>query len=285
MDPLSVLRDYAIRNDLDSITRVDDEFRFGSTHCFPAATTTAYRSQLGHLLTLETLIHFLKNHHLNHIDYMKNLSGTTIPTVSFIDRQPLLDYLLQGHVSSSSSSAAAAASQFINPDEFSEITLRPFDLSDVDDLMEWTTDEKVSRFCIWDTYTSREQGVDFIKNFAIPHPWVRAICLKNKAIGSISVAPGSGIGVGRAEIGYALASKYWGKGIVTRAVKMVVSIVPLEWPHLERLEALVDVENFGSQRVLEKVGFHKEGVLRKYAFIKGRSRDVVMFSLVRIDVS
>lgn len=255
MDPLTVLRDYAIRNDLDSITRVDDEFRFGSTHSFPAATTTAYRSQLGHLLTLETLIHFLKNHHLNHIDYMKNLSSTTIPTVSFIDRQPLLDYLLQGPVSSSSS---AVASQFINLDEFSEITLRPFDLSDVDDLMEWTTDNKVSRFCIWDTYTSREQGIDFIKNFASPHPWVKAICLKNKAIGSISVAPGSGIGAGRAEIGYALASKYWGKGIVTRAVKIVVSIAPLEWPHLERLEASVDVENFGSQSVLENLGFTRK---------------------------
>ncbi|KAH7842207.1 hypothetical protein Vadar_002667 [Vaccinium darrowii] len=168
-------------------------------------------------------------------------------------------------------------------DEFSEITLRPFDLSDVDDLMEWTTDDNVARFCSWDTYTSREQGIDFITNRAIHHPWLRAICLKNKAIGSISVMPGSGIGAGRAEIGYALASKYWGKGIVTRAVKIVVSTIFLEWTHLERLEALVDVENLGSQRVLEKSGFHKEGVLRKYVFIKGRSRDMVIFRHLRTD--
>ncbi|XP_058212170.1 uncharacterized protein LOC131324279 [Rhododendron vialii] len=170
-----------------------------------------------------------------------------------------------------------------NHHEFSEITLRPLDLSDIDDFMEWATDDKVSQFCTWDTYTSREQAVDFITNIAIPHPWLRAICLKNRAIGSISVAPGSGIGVGRGEIGYALASKYWGKGIVTRAVKMVVSTLFLEWPHLERLEALVDVENLGSQRVLEKSGFHKEGVLRKYVLIKGTSRDAVMFSLLRTD--
>ncbi|PSS33856.1 Acyl-CoA N-acyltransferase protein [Actinidia chinensis var. chinensis] len=168
-------------------------------------------------------------------------------------------------------------------DEFSEITLRPFDLSDVDDFMEWATDDKVTQFCTWDSYTSREQAIDYIKNQAIPHPWLRAICLENRAIGSISVTPGSGIGEKRGELGYALASKYWGKGIVTRAVKIVAGTIFREWPNLERLEALVAAENLGSQRVLEKAGFHKEGVLRKWAFLKGRSRDTLIFSLLYSD--
>ncbi|KAL4272839.1 hypothetical protein GQ457_13G025500 [Hibiscus cannabinus] len=64
---------------------------------------------------------------------------------------------------------------------------------------------------------------------------------------------------------------------------MVADIIFDERPHLERLEALVDVENLGSQRVLEKAGFQREGVLRKYIFLKGRSRDVVMFSLLSTD--
>ncbi|XAR57256.1 Amino-acid N-acetyltransferase [Bertholletia excelsa] len=162
--------------------------------------------------------------------------------------------------------------------EFSEITLRPFDLSDADDLMIWATDDEVTKFCTWDTYVCRDQAVDFIANHAIPHPWLRAICLEGRAIGSIAVTPaGPGIGRGRAELGYALASEYWGKGIVTRAVKMVVSTIFREWPELERLEALVFAENVGSQKVLEKAGFQREGVLRKYAFIKGRSRDLVIF--------
>ncbi|XP_057489113.1 uncharacterized protein LOC130775046 [Actinidia eriantha] len=168
-------------------------------------------------------------------------------------------------------------------DEISEITLRPFDLSDIDDFMEWATDEKVSHFCIWDTYTSREQAMGFIKNLAIPHPWLRVICLGEKAIGSISVTPGSGIGEKKGELGYALNSKYWGKGIATRAVKIVVGTIFREWPNLERLEAFVDAGNLGSQRVLEKAGFYKEGVLRKWAFFKGRSRDAVMFSLLSSD--
>jgi RimJ/RimL family protein N-acetyltransferase len=88
-----------------------------------------------------------------------------------------------------------------------------------------------------------------------------------------------------AELGYVLGSKYWGKGITTCAVKQVVKVVFSEFSHLERLEALVDVENVGSQRVLEKAGFQKEGVLRKYLIRKGKSRDTIMFSLLSTDVS
>ncbi|MCD7462965.1 hypothetical protein HAX54_049689 [Datura stramonium] len=104
-----------------------------------------------------------------------------------------------------------------------------------------------------------------------------------RAIGSISVTPNSGFGCCRAELGFVLAYNYWGKGIVTRAVKMVVSAVFSEWPDLERLEAFVDVDNKGSQRVLEKAGFLREGILRKYMVFKGKSRDLVIFSFLRTD--
>ncbi|KAL3507938.1 hypothetical protein ACH5RR_033320 [Cinchona calisaya] len=85
------------------------------------------------------------------------------------------------------------------------------------------------------------------------------------------------------EIGYVLASGYWGKGIATKAVKLVASTIIVECPHLERLEALVDVENIGSQKVSEKVGFSRDGVLRKYWILKGKPRDMVMFSLLSTD--
>ncbi|PIN22569.1 Amino-acid N-acetyltransferase [Handroanthus impetiginosus] len=164
--------------------------------------------------------------------------------------------------------------------ELSQITLRPIELSDADDLMVWATDEKVTRFCLWETYTSKEQALDYIKNVAIPHPWLRVICIENHAIGAISVTPFSGFDRCRGELGYVLAHKYWGKGIVTRAVKMVVNTIFNEWPHLERLQAVVNVENKGSQRVLEKAGFEKEGVLKKYVVLKGKTVDVVMFSFL-----
>ncbi|GAV89947.1 Acetyltransf_3 domain-containing protein [Cephalotus follicularis] len=168
-------------------------------------------------------------------------------------------------------------------DSFSNVSLRPLDVSDIDDFMVWATDEKVTRFCTWEPYTNKEDGIKFITHYVIPHPWFRAICLDSKPIGSISVTPNSGNFRCRGELGYALAWKYWGKGIMTQAVKIVANTIFSEWPHLERLEALVDIENMGSQRVLEKAGFNREGTLRKYIFLKGRCRDLAIFSLLSTD--
>lgn len=165
----------------------------------------------------------------------------------------------------------------------SKISLRHFNRSDADDLMLWATDERVTRFCRWDTYTFREQAIEFIKS-STTHPYMRAICFENQAIGAISVTSNAGNDRCRAELGYVLASGYWGKGIATTAVRLVTSTIFSEWPHLERLEALVDVDNKASLRVLEKGGFKREGVLRKYLILKGGIRDAVLFSLLSTDL-
>ncbi|CAN4092934.1 unnamed protein product [Withania somnifera] len=164
------------------------------------------------------------------------------------------------------------------------ISLRLLDLKDVDDFMEWFGDDNVSKFCSWDTFKSKEDAMSYVADVAIPHPWFRAICFNGKPVGSISVSPFYGTDKCRGELGYVLASKYWGKGIATKAVKMAASAIFAEWPHLERLEAVVAVDNPGSQRVLEKVGFKKEGVLRKYYLLKGKTKDIVMFSLLSTDL-
>lgn len=76
--------------------------------------------------------------------------------------------------------------------ESNEITLRPIALSDIDDFMVWATDDRVSHFCVWDTYTSKHKAFQFINDVAIPHPWFRVICINHRAVGSISVSPDSG---------------------------------------------------------------------------------------------
>lgn len=164
--------------------------------------------------------------------------------------------------------------------ESEKISLRPFQISDADDLMTIMGDDQVAHFCRWDAFTCREDAVKFLKEVALPHPWYRAICVEGRAIGFISVKVGTKDSICRGEIGYALAFNYWGRGIATKVVKMVMSSVFREFPHLERLEALVDVENRGSQRVLEKAGFLKEGLLRKYCFLKGKARDLFIYSVL-----
>ncbi|KAI8002384.1 hypothetical protein ACSBR2_031112 [Camellia fascicularis] len=137
MDPLSALRDFTIRNDLDKIVRIGDEFRFGGDYSFPCGVATAYRSKQGSLYSLETLIYFVKNHHLKHTDYMHNARSHNLPAVTFIDRKPLLDYL-QGKVSSSDSIQFLApqnpkfTSDEYRPEDPSLIQITPNDDNDFD---------------------------------------------------------------------------------------------------------------------------------------------------------
>ncbi|XP_057760695.1 uncharacterized protein LOC130981078 [Arachis stenosperma] len=171
--------------------------------------------------------------------------------------------------------------------DLTQLSLRPLGLSDLDDLMVWTSDEKVANFCSWEPYTSKDQGIDFIENAAASFLWRRAICLNDRAIGCITLSSYAAFDKAReksAELGYVLGSNYWGKGIVTEAVKQAIKAAFIEFPYLDRVEALVDVENLGSQRVLEKAGFQREGLLRKYLVRKGKSRDTFMFSVLLSDL-
>lgn len=164
-----------------------------------------------------------------------------------------------------------------------EIHLRPFRITDVDDFLAWAGDDEVTKYNTWNSFTSRDEVMNFLKEVIKCHPWYRAICIKDRPIGSIYVQPGIDKNERRGEIGYAMNKKYWGMGIATEAVNMVVSCVFKELTYLDRVEGLVFSENIASQRVLEKAGFVKEGILKNYYYVKGKSRDIVMYSMVKAD--
>ncbi|KAL8149605.1 hypothetical protein AgCh_006562 [Apium graveolens] len=163
-----------------------------------------------------------------------------------------------------------------------EITLRKFKVSDVDSFMEWAGNPNVTQFCRWDTFISKDDALNFLNEIITSHPWYRAICINDRPIGSIYVMPASDVGKDqrRGEIGYAINENFWGYGIATKAVKMVCSCVFKELNYLDRVEAFVFNVNKASQKVLEKAGFYKEGILRKYFFVKGESKDIVVYSIL-----
>ncbi|MBA0768386.1 hypothetical protein Gotri_017188 [Gossypium trilobum] len=166
----------------------------------------------------------------------------------------------------------------------SRISLRQFRLPDVDDFLKWASDDKVTRYLRWNTITSREEALSYLQKVAIPQTYRRSICLDDRSIGYVSIKPGSGNDKSRARLGYAVSAEYWGQGIATAALKMAVANAFTEYQRLVRVEALVEVENVGSQRVLEKVGFLKEGLLRKYGFCKGAIRDMIVYSFLSTDM-
>ena len=84
----------------------------------------------------------------------------------------------------------------------------------------------------------------------------------------------------RGHIGYWIAAPARGRGVCTRALLRISrwAFAELE---LQRLELITDSENVASQRVAEKVGYRREGVLRAHLrHPDGRIRDSVMFSLL-----
>ncbi len=82
------------------------------------------------------------------------------------------------------------------------------------------------------------------------------------------------------EVGYFLIPEERGKGFCTEAVSLVLDYLFLLLP-LVRIQALCSTTNIGSQRILEKNGFNREGTLRKLAFFSGRDMDILIFSILR----
>jgi ribosomal-protein-alanine N-acetyltransferase len=84
----------------------------------------------------------------------------------------------------------------------------------------------------------------------------------------------------RAEIGYDLWPDYWGQGLMPEVLQALIRF-GFEKMDLNRVEATTHTENQRSQRVLAKLGFQREGLLREYYCRDGVYNDQVQFSLLR----
>jgi len=84
----------------------------------------------------------------------------------------------------------------------------------------------------------------------------------------------------RMEIGYDLIQSEKGKGFGTEAVQIIVDHLFLT-KDIVRIQAVTNIENIPSQRVLEKAGFQKEGRLRKVSHVKQEYGDAYIYSILR----
>jgi len=104
-----------------------------------------------------------------------------------------------------------------------------------------------------------------------------AICSgSDRCVGHVFVNLGES---GRASVGYWLLPEGRGRGLATLAVKLI-SKWAFDALGVERMALLTEPWNEASQRVAERAGFTREGVLRSYAVVNGRRVDHVSFSLL-----
>src|SRR5262249_5029844 len=85
-----------------------------------------------------------------------------------------------------------------------------------------------------------------------------------------------------AGLGYWVRRSEWNRGIASEAAAAALSHA-LGGLRLHRIEALVALENKSSQRVIEKLGFTREGVAREAEFVDGRYLDHIQYSFLHGD--
>lgn len=110
------------------------------------------------------------------------------------------------------------------------------------------------------------------------------IIADGEAVGNIGFYPqGDDVERFSAEIGYFIGEEYWGRGIMSAAVRLLVEEYIFVHTPIVRVFTAVYDYNIGSQRVLEKAGFTRIGVFRKAAYKNGRFVDEIAYERVKED--
>ena len=113
-------------------------------------------------------------------------------------------------------------------------------------------------------------------NFRPEEKWFLIEKKDGSEIGLIVLEPEDGM----QEIGYSIFPSERGKGYCTEAVIVIVDYLFLS-KEIVRIQAHTDTRNSASQRVLEKAGFKREGIIRKHIFMRGEWRDEFLYSILR----
>jgi len=154
---------------------------------------------------------------------------------------------------------------FPNEIETDRLRCRPPVESDAENIFaRYSRDAKVCRFMSWTPHQSVDDTVAYLKqkSTAPPEGIARYLIFArttSELLGSI----GGRVQGARHEFGYRLARDAWGRAYATEAARAFVKAA-LYAPELWRVQALCDVENAASARVLEKIGLAFEGTLRRY---------------------
>ena len=167
-----------------------------------------------------------------------------------------------------------------------EFKLRPWTIDDLDSLMKYANNPKIAGN-LTDAFPypyTKEAGIKFIKMATgINPPHILAIEVNGEAAGGIGVHQEQDVYRINAEMGYWLAEPYWGKGIITEAIKQMVDYGFKNFD-IQRIYARPYGHNKASQRVLEKAGFKQEAFFEKICIKNGEYYDLYVYAIRRNEI-
>jgi len=165
------------------------------------------------------------------------------------------------------------------------LILRPVEEGDYTAIFEYARDPDVAKYTTWEAHKNIEDSkahVRFIlKRYKENKPsnWVVILKDGNRLIGTCGFVSEFRSN-NRAEVGFAISKDCWNMGYVTEALKKALEF-GFKTIGYNRIEAICDVENTASAKVMEKCGMKFEGVLRQYIVKHGQFRDVKSYAVLR----
>ncbi|TDL82771.1 GNAT family N-acetyltransferase [Peribacillus frigoritolerans] len=173
--------------------------------------------------------------------------------------------------------------------ETKRLILREVTLDDAEDIYSYLSDQDVVKHMGLDPCQTVEDAWNEIKWYqsiyeeGIGIRWGITLKDSDKMIGSCGFLNMAAKHY-RAEAGFELSKDYWGKGIASEALEAVVKY-GYKHLQLERIEALIEPANLPSQKLVEKLGFRREGLLRHYEYTCGKFDDLYMYSVLKKDLN
>src|SRR3954463_5785224 len=169
----------------------------------------------------------------------------------------------------------------------SQVSLRPAAPRDADLLRQWRSEPTVQRFQPLNELptaqlradVASQRMADLYRGRGEKFQWI--VQVDGQPAGWITLVV-SNWEHGLAEGGYALSTVFQSRGVMSEALAILLDDL-FHNTLLERIEARCAVENIGSQRVLEKNSFAREGRLKGYFKLRGRRIDNFLYSLLRED--
>mgnify|MGYP000860334589 CR=1 FL=1 len=167
------------------------------------------------------------------------------------------------------------------------IALRPWEMEDLSDLVRYADNSKIAQN-LTDMFPhpySREDGIAFIqmtKNFK--DGVIFCVTINDEVAGSIGVFIQKDIMRRNAELGYWIAEPFWGKGVCTAAVKLMVSYGFRHF-EIDRIYARPFGRNIASQKVLMNAGFSFEARFYQNIIKNGILEDELFFGIRKTSIT
>ena len=168
-----------------------------------------------------------------------------------------------------------------------EILMRAWERRDVPAVTAACQDPEIPRWTVVPHHYTERHARDFISGTGADLAAGRELALAvvdadDRLLGALGMSNFDWADM-KGEIGYWMAPEARRRGIGARATRMLA-----EWAvttlGLERVELLANPKNEASQRLAERAGFTREGVLRRYRRRHGVREDLVMYSLLAVDL-